>query len=56
MPTSKIYIPGENPWYCEMVFSTPKDNKGELVFFLYLRIIILVIKVKSTPNLPEGLD
>lgn len=35
MPTSKIYIPGENPWYCEMVFSTPKDNEGELVFFFF---------------------
>lgn len=34
MPTSKIYIPGTNSWYCEMVFSTPKDNKGELVYFL----------------------
>lgn len=31
MPTSKICNPGRNPWYYEMVFSTPKDNKGELV-------------------------
>lgn len=30
MPTSKIYIPGENPWSYEMVFSVPKDSKGEV--------------------------
>lgn len=41
MPTFKIYIPGDSGTR-EMVFSTPKDNKGE-----YLKIIILVIKLKA---------
>lgn len=35
MPTSKIYIPGLNPWSCEMVFSVPKDSKGELSDFSF---------------------
>lgn len=30
MPTSKIYIPGESPWSYEMVFTVPKDSKGEV--------------------------
>lgn len=33
MSTSNKYIQGRNPWYREMVFSTPKHSKGELVKF-----------------------
>lgn len=33
MSTSNKYIQGRNPWYREMVFSTPKHSKGELVDF-----------------------
>lgn len=44
MSTSKKHIQGRNPWYREMVFSTPKHSKGELVKFLHLKMITLVIK------------
>lgn len=52
MPTSKICLPGRNPWYCEMSFQHP-DSKGELVLSLTSQNNHLC---KSIPTLPEGLD
>lgn len=39
----------------EMVFSTPKHSKGELVKFLHLKMITLVIKLFSIPSFYQRL-
>lgn len=33
MPTSKIYIPSKNPWYCKMSFSMPTKIIRENYYF-----------------------